>query len=209
MDNPHKLSPPNDPVERIRALARDLAYGAVTAMWPAELRIWIGQDGASFEGMQGGDKLREVLTEKWHNDIPDFNLLVVLGYLVVSSAEGRVQYMTLTQKAFELLEQPAAPPSVFISYGRKQSSAFALLLECKLSSMGVKAFVDRSIDPGADWHNHLMTTVGGSSFLVCLLAPGTLTSPYVREEVQWAMDAQICSISIWHSNFRFDKAEIP
>jgi hypothetical protein len=209
MENPHTLQPPNDPIERIRALARDLAYGAVVGLWPTELRAWQDEDKLNFAGMSGGDKLQAVLTEKWHNDFPNLSLLLALGYLApAEGSQSRVMFFGLTQKAFELLEQPAVPPSVFISYGRKQSSAFALLLECKLSSMGVKAFVDRSIDPGADWHNHLQQTVGRSSFLVCLIAPGTLDSPYVREEVQWAVDARIGSISIWHSNFKFKKNEI-
>jgi TIR domain len=136
------------------------------------------------------------------------NLLQTFGYVNLRN-ENRASFAELTQKAFELLEEPAVPPTVFISYGRKQSSAFGLYLECRLSSAGVRAFIDRSIDPGADWHNHLEERVRGSSVFVCLLAPGTLVSPYVREENQWAVDSNNRSVAIWHGGYVFNRAEAP
>jgi hypothetical protein len=210
MENPHKFPPPNDPIERVRTLARDLAYGAITQMWSTEVRAWAQIDGSlDFSGMAGGDALQAMLTEKWQNSYPGFNLLEALGYVKLTDAQSRVNYYTLTEKAFALLEEPAAPPTAFISYGRKQSSAFALMLECRLASVGVRAFVDRSIDPGTDWHSHLQQMVRGSGYLVCLLAPGTLNSTYVREEIQWAVESKITGISIWHGGFAFNKSEIP
>ncbi len=209
MDNPHTLQPPTDPLARIHAFARDLAYGAIMNMWGSEIRVYFDSEGLSLIGQDGGEKLVALITDKWKGVYPSINLLQTFGYLVQTSAQSRVAYFALTQKAFELLEEPATPPSVFISYGRKQSSALGLLLECRLSSIGVKAFIDRSIDPGADWHSHLKGAVSGSDFVVSLIAPGTLTSPYVREEIQWAVEASKNSIAIWHGGFKFNPADIP
>jgi hypothetical protein len=209
MDNPHTLKPPTNPIERIHAFARDLAYGAIMKEWGSEIRMYLAEDGASFIGQDGGDKLTALITEKWEKQYPGIDLLQTFGYLRLTTDQGRAAYYALTQKAFELLEKPATPPTVFISYGRKQSSAFGLLIEARLSAIGVKAFIDRSIDPGADWHHHLKTSVEGSDYVVALLAPGTLTSPYVREEIQWAVESKKNSIAIWHGGFKFDPAEVP
>jgi hypothetical protein len=159
------------------------------------------------------EELQSLLKDKWESKHPAFPLLESFGYLrLISEAQNQRRYTyiyALTETAFSLLQKPALPPSVFISYSRKQSSAFGLLLECKLSSIGVKPFIDRSIDPGSEWHNQLIKTVNNSTYLVCLIAPGTLDSPYVREEIKWALDAKIGSISIWHSNFTFSRRDIP
>ncbi|MFN8372940.1 MAG: toll/interleukin-1 receptor domain-containing protein [Anaerolineae bacterium] len=208
MDNPHHLLPPSDPLERIHAFARDLAYGAIMNLWGAEIRVYFGEDGASFIGQDGGDKLMALITDKWTKQYPPINLLQTFGYVVQTTDQGRAAYYALTQKAFELLEKPATPPSVFISYGRKQSSAFGLLLECRLASIGVKAFIDRSIDPGDDWHSHLKSNIARCDYVVALFAPGTLSSSYVREEIQWAVEGKKNAIAIWHGGFRFDRAEI-
>jgi TIR domain len=208
MDNPHELAPPTDPISRIRALARDFAYGAITNMWPAEIRTFLTGNGWEFTGQEGSDAINAMLANKWNNQFPGFDLLQTFGYGTITSPMQRTALLALTQKAFELLEEPAVPPSVFISYGRKQSSAFGLYLECKLSSVGVRAFIDRSIDPGSDWHNHLLERVRGSNVFICLIAPGTLVSPYVREEIQWALEANNRSIAVWHGGYAFNRAEV-
>jgi TIR domain len=208
MDNPHQLLPPSDPIARIHDFARDLAYGALTKLWGAEIRVYYDNEGGSLIGQDGGEKLTALTTDKWAKDYPPMHLLQTFGYLTLTTDQGRAAYFALTQKAYELLNKPAVPPSVFLSYGRKQSSAFGLLLECRLSAMGVKAFIDRSIDPGADWHSHLKSSVEGSDYVVALLAPGTLTSPYVREEIQWAVEGRKNSIALWHGGFKFNRADI-
>jgi hypothetical protein len=64
MDNPHELTPPSDPIARVRALARDFAYGAISNMWPAEIRAFYGQNGWEFVGQQGSDALNAMLASK-------------------------------------------------------------------------------------------------------------------------------------------------
>lgn len=209
MSNPLELAPPADPIDRVRHFARDLAYGALVGNWSTELRVWFGEEKPQFAGQAGGEALTELTANKWGGEIPGFDLLQILGYVTIEpNSQNRIAFFKLTEKAFDLLEEPPSPPSVFISYGRKQSSAFGLLIEARLNQVGVRAFIDRSIDPGAAWHQHLTQTVKNSAVLVALLAPGTLNSPYVREELQWALDSNLRAIPLWHNNFFFDREQI-
>lgn len=207
MANPLELNAPTDPIDRLRHFARDLAYGALTKRWPSEIRLWFGEK-VQFAGQDGSEELTQLGAEKYSGDMPDFSLLQIMGYLAIVPEGNRIAYLKLTQKAFDLLEEPPAPPSVFISYGRKQSSAFGLLIESRLSQVGVRPFIDRSIDPGDAWHHHLTQMVKGSTVVVALLAPGTLNSPYVREELQWAVEGQQRAIPIWHGGFTYTPGEI-
>jgi hypothetical protein len=210
MEDPLKLPPPTDPIERVRAFARDLAYGAVSGMWPAKITQEFWEDQVL---PVVNVELQSLLTGKWDSNYPALPLMDSFGYLsLISQGQNQRRYeyiYSITQPAFALLERPVVPPSVFISYSRRQSSAFGLLIECKLSSIGVKAFIDRSLDPGEDWHARLTKTVQTSNYLISLVAPGTLDSPYVREEIKWALDAKINAISVWHAGFVFSKDTVP
>jgi hypothetical protein len=37
---------------------------------------------------------------------------------------------------------------------------------------------------------------------ICIVAPSTLDSPYVRQEIKWAIDTGKRTIPIWHNGFR-------
>src|SRR5262249_7958909 len=101
------------------------------------------------------------------------------------------------------LEKPTVAPSVFISYRRNQSSALGLLIVARLKAVGVpNPFIDMVIDPGAEWHALLEKTIRQSRYFIALIGPGTLESPYVRNEIAWALitpDQVI--IPCWHGGF--------
>ncbi len=40
MENPLELPVPDDPIERVHALARDLAYGALHNEWQSEITMY-------------------------------------------------------------------------------------------------------------------------------------------------------------------------
>jgi len=206
IENPFSFPAPTDPVDRVHAFARDLAYGAVTKIWSTTLiAVFYGGRGRAapdITSLWGVDELEDLLTRKWGNDIPSLDLLTSFGYMLTEESGAGQENYTLTDRAFALLARPAQVPSVFISYHRQASSTFGLLLECRLASVGVKAFIDRSLNVGESRHQQLHEKVRNSDRFICLLAPGTLHSPYVCEEVGWAKEANILTIPIWQPGFK-------
>jgi hypothetical protein len=91
--------------------------------------------------------------------------------------------------------------SVFISYHRRESSALALLVLARFKMLGLEPFLDMNIEPGDDWAARLEIEVKSREYFVCLLGPGTLESPYVRQEIRWALEAGARVIPIWHGGF--------
>jgi hypothetical protein len=212
--NPLELPPPDDPLERVHMLARDLAYGAVQGLWSPRI-IYI-YDGISAMVLQGGANpldanIIEYIERKWHDDIPDLGMLVSFGFFtILNTAKDRTDYI-ITDKAFALLDKPVTPASIFISYKREESSAFALLLLARLKAVGLDAFLDmKDLSPGDDWHSRLEEEVKRRKYFICLIGPSTLDSPYVREEIRWAMETKgIRTLPIWHRGFAYDPDEYP
>jgi hypothetical protein len=207
MDNPQALQTPQDSLQRVVKLARDLAQGALEGKWTSIILVTTmrGIEEWITEGNYEHDQSLETYLAAWDEKFPAAKLLMALGYFAIlkDKGDGSVDYV-LTQKAFDLLNQPAAPPSVFISYRRNESSAFGLLLVARLKLVGVEnPFIDMNIDPGAEWHAHLKQTIQRSKFFICLLGPHTLESEYVRKEIEWALDTQgLTIIPVWHNGFK-------
>lgn len=201
-----KQPAPQNPMERIHTLARDLAYGALHGLWSPKIGI-AAMGGGQYEWIsQMGDPgpLFDYLVEKWNDKHPSADLLMSFGYVNwLERRESGTNIYTLNEKAFSLLERPNAPPSVFISYRRNQSSALGLLIVARLKAVGVEnPFIDMNIDPGDEWHALLEKTVRQSQYIIALIAPGTLESSYVRREIEWALDARgIHIIPVWHNGY--------
>ncbi len=209
---------PDDPIQRVHAFARDLAYGALVSKWESVLYFRIGEN----EDFPGKDSISSYLGEKWKNEKPPrMSTLVSFGYATVIPPRppelgqhrspldvGGAKY-SLTEKAFALLKQPA-PASIFISYSRRESSAFALLILARFKAIDLEPFLDiRDISPGDDWHAELEQEVQQRENFICLIGPHTLESPYVRKEIEWALDAGVRTIPIWHNGFRYDESINP
>lgn len=209
MDDPLKQPPPSDPIERIHALARDLAYGAVNGKWssrisisyePVDRFVWINNIGNPMN-------IDEYLTDKWNELNPSADVLTSFGYMQqVEKRESGTTVYLLTEKAFTLLEKPTTLPSIFVSYRRNVSSALGLLVVARLKAVGIpNPFIDMVIDPGAEWHALLEQTVRRSRFFIALIAPGTLESEYVKQEIKWALDTpETTIIPLWHGGFSPD-----
>jgi hypothetical protein len=227
MDDPRNLPRPEDLFKKIQTLAIDLAYGVKVDDWSPLFQISRDSQGREHWTNLGyitqNGKLQEYLTRKWEQDRvhPQASYIEVFEYLrrvsediAVLPREGvhpvlgggkapSVTYI-LTPKAMKLLEEPLIPPSVFIAYGRQQSSAFALLIESKLHERGAKAFLDRQIKGGEKWEALIKSTIQNQvNYFVCLIAPSTLQSPNVRNEIHWAVETEnVWPIPIWHQDFR-------
>jgi hypothetical protein len=204
MDNPLTLPAPPDPVERIHALARDFAYGAVNRIWSTTVIADFtegGRNNAKLVTLWGNDDLDSWLTEKWAEGFPSLDLLVAFGYFQPGDSGYGQQNYELMQKAFDLLARPAVAPSIFISYSRKVSSPFGLLIECRLKSAGASVFIDRSLDPGNEWHAQLEEKVRNATRFIALIGKGTLGSEHVANEMRWATKYNVLTIPIWQPGF--------
>lgn len=207
MSDPRGEPIPKDSVGKIRAFARDLAYGALVGDWSSKFVMNYGDGRFATEEWT----LKNYLAQKWDSNPPNLYLLVSFGYIQDQRHEVPtppnfkaplpvVWEYILTDKAFALLEQPSAT-SVFISYRRGESSTFALLLLARFQMIGLEPFLDLNIEPGNEWHAQLEHEVKRRDYFICLVGPTTLESEYVREEIAWALAAKARMIPIWHNQF--------
>ncbi len=203
MYNPLEDPIPDDPIQRVHALARDLAYGVVKGFWSAEILVTFSRGGEIWRVLPHNESVS--LSEKWEAQYPFVSIFVSFGYLQISRVDEFSKRYLLTPKTFELLERPT-PTSIFVSYSRSESSAFALLLLARFKELGLEPFLDMSIEPGDDWHAHLYDQVVERENFVILIGPSTLESRWVRQEIKWALESGAQIIPIWHN--RFDDARL-
>lgn len=181
---------PSHPMGRIRLLAQELAEGAYEGCWPMDLY--------AFRGDVSDGGIAKYLEERWNNQNPSFGLLEVMGYLQWSNANSYL----ITKQAYELMGE-AQPADVFISYRRKESSAFALLVLARLKAAGIHAFLDMSLVPGEEWQRGLKQRIESNDYVVALIGPDTLSSSEVVWELESAVNAGVTIIPIWHGGFTF------
>ena len=207
MDNPLELKAPDDPIDRVHTLALDLAYGVSRGLWGTNLtveRMHGNEQWMNWSNVQSGPaNFDEYMTRKWADEPPSAYLMLSFGYFV--EFEQKDGYL-LTAKAFALLEKPTTPPSVFISYARRQSSALALLIEArlKLEDRNLRAFIDKDIPLGDEWRDVLVERISASQYFILLLTMDTLLSKPVAEEIVIALKTPTCRIiPICHGGYRF------
>ncbi|MCC6615373.1 MAG: toll/interleukin-1 receptor domain-containing protein [Anaerolineae bacterium] len=188
---------PQNMKARARVLAKELAEGAY-----APERFW----GTTFTSDQHerhltGDPLDRYLEHRWNNAEPHFELLERLGYL----ERGDRYVFRLSKLAMELVDE-VEPATVFISYSRKQSSAFALLIHTWLNKEGYTAFLDKELNAGVQWRDDLRKRIQGCDFLVAVFGKETFPSTNIVDELAWAYEAGIRIIPIWHEGYDFQTA---
>lgn len=188
---------PRHPLGRVRLLAQELAEGAYEGLWPMELH--------AFRGQVNDEALSQYLEGRWGKDYPSFPLLSVLGYV-----EWVNSGCLITGKSFELMGE-VQPADIFISYRRRESSAFALLVLARLKSAGLNAFLDMSLVPGEEWKRGLRERIERNDYLISLIGPNTLASGEVVWELESALSAGVTIIPIWHGGFVFraDTHDLP
>lgn len=216
MENP--IDNPRNPEatlqEDVEDFVRDLVYGVVKLGWGFSLNThqnlfpdWMSRE---YERNISADK--ENFRAKWDSNPPNVEVLVAYDYLTVYIPAPRpgitIRHYKLTSKAFDLLDKPAKRIRVFISYRRNQySSALALLLEARLRLKSVRAdhiFIDKSIAVGELWEKRIKTEVASCDYFVALIAPNTLDSINVRNEIDWALAANKYVIPICHGGATAD-----
>ncbi len=78
MEDPFLLKPPSNPIDRIHALARDLAYGVVTGLFSMP---FVTNDLDEIFTLRKQKEFEETVLEKWGNIYELFKLLTTFGYL--------------------------------------------------------------------------------------------------------------------------------
>jgi hypothetical protein len=93
--------------------------------------------------------IADYIHNRWEHNWPEIELLEVNRF--IKRTDKNHGDWQLSKSAFDLLEE-AEPVSIFISYKRSESSAFAMYILTRLKQEGLEAFVDMALIPGEDWH---------------------------------------------------------
>lgn len=190
--------------------AHDLAYGAINGYWGAVVSLFRGRENIIDESYPYHKKFRD----KWPVDDPkrpEYDLLISLDYLEIMP-ERQNNSMTasvrILKTAFDLLSAPFAPSRVFISYRRRESSAFALLLEARLRNAGMPSegiFVDKNMTGGERWEARIYREIERTDYFVCLVGPTTLIQgSWVTKEIDTLKQVrpQAITVPVCHNGTR-------
>ncbi|HLV35948.1 MAG TPA: toll/interleukin-1 receptor domain-containing protein, partial [Spirillospora sp.] len=164
---------PQSRIAQVRALAKEMAEGAVEGVWETTFSAWHKdrEEGAVGNRFQPDpDNLARYMEKRWQNDSPSLTLLVSNGYLNAEPHDRFRTYFTITRAAFDLIDE-VEPAKIFISYKRSESSAFALLVLARLKAEGLEPFLDLAIEPGQQWRQHLEERIQNSDYFILLLGP--------------------------------------
>jgi len=198
----------SNPMAQVRTLARELAEGTFAKYWGHYIHVSkeYSYDTNKHQYLFDNVKLQQYLTRRWNDQFPDLEILEANGYL---EKINEINYR-LTNLAFSRLEENE-PTSIFISYRRKDSSAFALLVNKELKANGLEAFLDIALEPGEDWHDGLRERIKEYDNFILILGKNTLKSDVVRDEIKWAKEAGLRIIPIWHNGFKYQigKSNLP
>lgn len=186
---------PDHPMARVRTLAKELAEGAVEGLWDVSIQ--------AFRGGVTDENAVAYLLQRWDGSPPHLNLLISSEYAIWEN-----NGLELKKAAFDLLDE-AEPANIFISYRRKDSSAFALLVLARLKTAGLEPFVDLALVPGENWEDGLKQRIQKYDYFIALIGQETLRSAVVIQEMRWALEAGLIMIPIWHNGFVYQSKEWP
>lgn len=190
---------PSNPNKRIRLLARELAEGAHFQLWETLFEL-SPSDTVGSELIPISENLRFYLKQRWGNIHfgHKFDLLRSYGFINERNS--------LSVEAFALLDD-SEPSTIFISYKRRESSAFALLVLARLKEYNLEPFVDMSLRAGEDWHEGLESQIKSRDYFIILLGKETLNSDVTVKEIGWAIQYDKTIIPVWHNDFEYAPAE--
>lgn len=95
------------------------------------------------------------------------------------------------------------PPTVFIAYATEESGLLALLIEARLKLAGIpNPVVDKNLHAGESWLEQLEKWIRQCKYLVCVVAPKALDSGTLQKQLQWAHEAGVTVVSLWHGTAR-------
>lgn len=207
---------PEDRLNCATAFARDLVIGVVQGWW--NMQFYVITRPTMFywsDVLTNLDKIGFRTDEEWENEImmsnpqrlidglmkdkwangtaPDPLLLQAYGYVQQNGSS-----YILTTTAFDLLNKPAAPPNIFISYRRRPHAALALLVEARLKMAGAVPFLDKDLVHSAnEWHGKLETQIKESEYLIALIGENAFEEgSFTVQELAWAREAGLAIIPV-------------
>lgn len=207
LERVRQRSLPTNPITRMKTLAKELSEGTVEELWnyvlPLESVPYTGEDGGNYSRYElASSALKDYLAKRWNGKYPAFDFLELNGYMTQYQNNRFDLGWRLNASAFALLEE-TEPARIFISYRRKESSAFALLVLARLKLAGLDAFLDMTIQPGDNWQTHLKSQIQSRETFVLLLGRDSLASDVVHQEIMWALEFNKDIIPMWHNGFAY------
>ncbi len=142
------------------------------------------------------------LAERASPVLPLF-LLALGGLLVVSL----VVWLTRQPGAFSLTRQRT--PQVFISYRRDPSWGQARCITNSLRDQGITVFMDVDNINEGQFADAIRKAIADCDYFVPVLAPTTLQSEWVRQEVVYALDQRKTIIPLLVDGYKFDPDSLP
>lgn len=208
LEERNRIEIPNNEVEWVNMLARELALGVHRGIWELEFETVTMSEGAlgiyhpktkMLANLNLFSKKRWGITD-WSTPI---QRLLGMEYIAVNGIN-----FTITRAAFDLLNV-TENYNVFISYKRSESSALALLVLARLKEHGFEPFVDMALEAGARWHADLKERIKACDYFIILLGKETLSSPMTVKEINWALEYDKTIFPIWHSGFDLKDIKLP
>jgi hypothetical protein len=216
---------PNNSIAKIRTFAKELAEGATLGFWSSIIPIheaYSKNDIIDYEislKVYLSIEIPTIFTEKyrlepiqlerilryydfkWSSTPVSFDLLRSNNFISINNGG-----MEITAEAFALLSD-SDPSTIFISYKRSESSAFALLVLARLKEFNLEPFIDMSLIAGEDWHEGLESRIKERDYFIVLLGTNTLESTVTVKEISWAIKYGKTIIPVWHNHFEFKSDE--
>jgi hypothetical protein len=150
--------------------------------------------------------------------VPDSTIpsvdLVMFGFRVVILAVG-IAVIVITARHYLTRRKRIKAtffkktPSVFISYRRDVSAGFAQIIHDKLESLGANVFIDVNDIHAGDFSDYIKQSIRASDFFVLILAPKTLESSWVIQELQYAYEHNKIIIPVLMNDFSLYGSEVP
>jgi hypothetical protein len=203
MENPLDLPVPQDRIQRAHDYARDMAWLLTNDLCYETLITGTAATDTHkiltvFPGQWIAEDVNTRFRAKWENPLrPSVGILEAFD--LITEIPDMQSHYRLTRTAYSLLLKPPQAPSVFISYRRKHSTTFALLVEARLRLAGNQSvFVDKMLEIGGDWREELEQRVAECQYLIVLIGETTFESEWVRREVEVAAANGAIIIPIWH-----------
>lgn len=189
---------PSGDVAKVRLLAKELIMGVHRNLWSSTIST-MPSDTDGNEVAPVDRNLANYLEKRWGDRHIRHRLELLRGH-------GYVDHNTLTNVAFALINE-AEPYNIFISYKRSESSALALLVNCRLKEHSFVPFMDMMIEPGENWHADLKEQIKTCDYFIILLGKETLASTMTVKEIKWAIKYEKMVIPVWHNGFNLDSVQ--
>lgn len=200
MDNPLEQPAPDDPIERVHAFAYDLAWGVAHGLWGTGLQVVNSKGNAFYKIISPSNVFdvsrRNQLVSKWGDNRSGVDMMFSFGYAIESP-------FCLSPKALGLLERPAIPPKIFISYRQAESSALASLIEARLNIAAPEAgvFIDKLLEGGDEWERRIKHEICNRDTFILVYGKTTHKSTMIPKEVNWAKKSGSRIVPVLHNGY--------